>query len=143
MEIRVEEGYPDAIDDIENLFLSLGGFSRKVFDHALMNRVLVISVMAYESNELIGCKVGFSPRPMYFESWVGGVKLAFQGKGLAKKFTQKQHDFCRGKGIKHIETIVAYDNVAMQIVNLKSGMKVIGTFLDVGNELKLKFQKEL
>lgn len=143
MKFKVIEGYPGQVDKIEELFRSFGDFNEKVLEHTLRNRVDVIGVYAYEKDQLIGCKIGFSPRPGYFESWIGCVHLDYRSQGVAKRLALALQERIKDKGYRFLETVTSNDNLPMQLVNLKTGMKVVGTYLDRGNELKLKFQMDL
>lgn len=143
MEYFIEEGYPGRIPELEALFQAIDGFSLRVFDHAILGRPGLVGCYAFDGASLIGCKIGFSPRPLYFESWVGGVLPEYRNKGVASELVKLQHKWCMENGYRYVETIVANDNLPMQIVNLKSGMTVVGAFLDKGSEVKLKFQKSL
>jgi len=143
MEYLLEEGYASQTDQIQTLFLKEGGFSIKVFEHSLKNRPGILNCYAFDDGKLVGAKIGFSPRPQYFESWVGCVATEYHRQGIATQLLQLQHQWCTEKEFRYIETTTASDNIPMQLVNLKGGMKIIGTFLDRGDELKIKFQKPL
>ncbi|MFO6421983.1 GNAT family N-acetyltransferase [Motilimonas sp. KMU-193] len=143
MKLEIVEGYPDQLKGIEALFRSFGDFNEKVLEHSLRNRVGIICVYAYENDLLVGCKIGFSPRLGYFESWIGGVHTDYRSQGIAKKLALALQETLRGKGYRFLETVTSNDNLPMQLVNLKTGMRIVGTFQDRGNELKLKFQMEL
>lgn len=143
MKLEIVEGYPEQLERIEALFRSFGDFNEKVLEHTLTNRVDIICVYAYEDDLLVGCKIGFSPRLGYFESWIGGVHADYRSQGIAKKLAQALQVKIKEKGYRFLETVTSNDNLPMQLVNLKTGMRVIGTYLDRGNELKLKFQMEL
>lgn len=143
MDFSIEEGFTSHIDQIQSLFLELGGFNNQVFEHALNHRPSLVNCYAFEQHKLVGIKIGFSPRPQYFESWAGGVLPAYRRQGVASKLLQLQHGWCLEKGFRYIDTTTANDNIPMQLVNLKNGMQIVGTFLDRGNELKVRFQKQL
>lgn len=144
MNIKIHHGYPENLDEIEALYRSFGDFKAVVVEHILANRKNLLCAFAYsDEGQLIGCKMGFSPRPMYFESAMGGVHQDFQNQGIAKALALELQAEIKAQGFKFMETITANDNLAMQLVNLKTGMKIVGAFQDRGNELKLKFQKEL
>ncbi|UTF59606.1 GNAT family N-acetyltransferase [Gilvimarinus sp. DA14] len=143
MNIQIAEGYPAKMESIESLFRSFGDFNENVIEHSLRNRSDIIGIYAYEKDLLVGCKIGFSPRLGYFESWIGGVHKDYQCRGIATELALALQNKVKEKGYRYLETTTANDNLPMQLVNLKTGMRVVGTYLDRGNELKLRFQLEL
>ena len=111
MKLEISEGYPEQIEVIEKICRSFGDFNEKVLEHSLRGRVDIICVYAYENDLLVGCKIGFSPRLGYFESWIGGVHADFQSQGIAKKLAVALQEKVRAKGYRFLETVTSNDNL--------------------------------
>jgi len=144
MNIIIEEELTEEkLGQIESLFLALGGFSRQVVEHSLSGRPGLVCIYGLIDDEVVGCKLGFSPRPGYFESWMGGVSNKHQGNGIATQLQEAQHNWCTEYGYKYIQTSTGNDNLPMQLINLKSGFKVVGTEIHRGTQFKVLYEKEL
>ncbi len=128
---------------IRSLFESLGGFNETIFERDVMGKPGLLLCYAIINDKIIGCKIGFSPRPGYFESWIGGVSKTHQNAGIATQLQETQHKQCEEMGYKYLTTSTSNKNIPMQIINLKSGYNVIGTHLNRGTELKLLYEKEI
>ncbi len=144
MNIVIEENLPKyRLEQIEAMFLDLGGFNRGVVEHALIDRKGLLCIYAEIDETVVGCKIGFSPRPGFFESWIGGVSSDHQGNGIATKLQNVQHKWCKDFGYKYLQTSTGNENMPMQLINLKSGYKVIGTSIHRGTQFKVLFEKEI
>jgi len=82
MKFRQDEGYPTHIKDIETLSKQIEGFSEKVLEHSLKDRPQILCCYAYDNDELVGYKIGYSPRLSYFESWIGCVHPNYRKQGI-------------------------------------------------------------
>ncbi|PVZ71959.1 GNAT family N-acetyltransferase [Pelagibaculum spongiae] len=141
MNIKLFTELTDEIEtQIEQLFDLCGGYSQRVFDYILCGRD-VLFCMAYQGDMLVATSIGYVTRPGIFESWVGAVHPDYRSKGIGLELQLAQHAHCQGNGIHFIETITSNDNFPMQLINLKTGMKIVGMICDKPDEIKLKFTK--
>ena len=109
----------------------------------LEGRRHILTLLAYEGGQLVAFKLGFMERKYYFESWQGGVVAQMRRRGISSELMERQHAWCAAKGFRIITTITESENVPMTILNLRHGFRIVGTFFDRGQNLKLTLQKRL
>jgi ribosomal protein S18 acetylase RimI-like enzyme len=143
--IRVEaiEGYPDD-DLVENICTILSDqppYPIELFKKKLKHQTRILGCYAYDQQGLVGYKIGYEPRPRYFESWQGAVGLDHRRQGIAERLMNIQHEWCKENNYRIITTITAASNNPMLILNLKAGFMVSGTLLDRGENHQVLLQK--
>lgn len=104
--------------------------------HTVMNYLL-----AYDGDKLVGFKMGFARDNERFYSWSGGVLPEYQNLGVATSLMILQHDWCKQKGFKKIETRTLNKFVDMLRLNLKFGFQIAGTLSSSGDKLKIIMEK--
>lgn len=92
--------------------------------------------------ELAGIKVGFSYQVDRYHSWVGFVRPAFQGRGIARALMHAQHAWARKAGYRLVRTRSFNRFAAMLHLNLSEGFSLVGT-LSQGGPPKLVLTKSL
>ena len=145
MSVRVElaEGYPGKALVAQICSVDEPSFPPDLFAQQLKHQISLFGCYAYDGNELVGYKLGFEPRPRYFESFMGAVRPDRRREGIAARLMEVQHHWCKEQGYRFITTITAASNNAMIILNLKAGFVIAGTLLDRGNNHKVMLQKDL
>lgn len=98
--------------------------------------------LAYEDNQLVGCKLGYERKPGHYYSWLGGVHPDFRGKGIAAELMRRQHAWCGAQGYHHIRTHTYNRWRAMLLLNLRAGFAIIGT-VQGSRGLTIVLEKEL
>lgn len=104
--------------------------------HNTMNYLL-----AYDGDKLIGFKMGFARDNERFYSWSGGVLPEYQNLGVASSLMNLQHDWCKQKGFKVIETRTLNKFADMLRLNLKFGFQITGTISSSGDKLKIIMER--
>ena len=99
--------------------------------------------IALKEQRAIGFKAGFQLQPGVFESWRGGVLESERRLGVASHLMRLQHHWCISHGFHMIKTTTNDDNKAMLNLNLQHGFKVVSTFLNPQNRLKIVQEKKL
>lgn len=138
------EGYPDAasIEQICTL-VSNPESLEAMLEERLKHQKRILCCYAYEGNNIVAYKIGYQPRPKYFESWIGAVAENHRRQGLATKLMNIQHEWCENQGFKIITTVTSANNRAMLIVNLQAGFNISGTLLDRMENYQVHLQKHL
>jgi GNAT superfamily N-acetyltransferase len=103
----------------------------------------VLLLLASVDGRLVGYKMGFRCEPGTFESWRGGVEPEARRQGVARALMERQHDWCAGAGFRFVQTAVSADNVGMLILNLRSGFRITGSYVNRAGVLKLSLEKRL
>ena len=109
--------------------------------HCFGDKRSVLLLLALRGEEPVAFKVGFSDEPGSFESWRGGVVESARRLGLARRLMDQQHKWCANQGFRVIKTTTNGDNPAMLILNLQSGFRVVGTFVNRMNRVKVLQEK--
>lgn len=100
-------------------------------------------LMAYWDGEIAGFKIGYGQDPDLFYSWTGGVLPSYRRKNIARELMHNQHNWCRQKGYKRIETRTRNKFPAMLKLNIDSGFQIVGSFTDTDQTPKIILRKEL
>ncbi|MBT9393992.1 GNAT family N-acetyltransferase [Hymenobacter sp. NST-14] len=79
------------------------------------------------AGQLVGCKLGYERQPGHYYSWLGGVRPAFRGRGLAAGLLGRQHAWAREQGYRAVRTHTYNRWRAMLLLNLRHGFDIIGT----------------
>lgn len=90
----------------------------------------VTAVLAIDDGAPVGFKLGYALNRETFYSWLGGVHPQHRRRGIARALMARQHDDCRARGYRDVQTETLGTNAAMLIANLESGFEVHGTRTD-------------
>lgn len=90
-------------------------------------RTPVLTIMAIDDGQVIGCKLGYERKPGHFYSWLGCVSPACRGRGIAAELMRQQHDWCRQNGYHTIRTQTYNQWRDMLVLNIRAGFDIIGT----------------
>lgn len=116
----------------------------EVIKHEIEFKRNVSILIAYDSNQPVGYKVGFEKSQKRYYSWIGGVVPDYRSKGIAKALMQKQHELAIQWGYKVVVTQTNNSFKSMIILNLKSGFEIRGTMHRFGyEELTIVMEKQL
>jgi len=145
IDIKMLEGYP--VDDIIEKLCTIPSdqppFPVETFERRLKHQRGIFGCYAFDDDMLVAYKIGFEPRPRYFESWMGAVAHEYRRQGLAARLMVEQHKWCTERGYRIISTITDASNRAMLILNLKSGFVIAGTHMDRGENHQVLLQKRI
>lgn len=86
--------------------------------------------LAEADGQWVGFKLAYRRGPDLLYSWLGGVRPAHRGQGIASALTVLQHDHARAWGYAHVETRTRAPNNAMIQVNLRHGFQICGFEVD-------------
>ncbi|MEK7434019.1 MAG: GNAT family N-acetyltransferase [Cyanobacteriota bacterium] len=147
IEFKIEI-YKKLTEDKKSLIMelaknTLGYFDLKKFESKLENHKNFLFLFAYDEKKPVGFKIGYAQDDSVFYSWMGGVEEKYRVLGIASKLMGLQHDYCKEKGFKLIETRTLNKFSGMLSLNLKNGFEIVGTFLDYKNQVKIIMQKKL
>lgn len=105
------------------------------------NKLLII--LTFHHDQIVGYKIGYERKQHHFYSWIGGVHKDYRKQGIASKLMDIQHNWCRERGYKTIQTKTKNKWRSMLILNIKHGYDVIGTYTDNKAEPKIILEKKL
>ncbi len=94
---------------------------------ATANYPVLLVQLACSANRIIGCKLGYEREPGLFYSWLGCVDSNFRGHGIAAELMRQQHDWCRAKGYKTVQTKTYNQWRSMLLLNIRAGFAIVGT----------------
>lgn len=140
------EGKPDEakLKEIEEFYASIfEKIDREKFHRRINEAENLHIVLAFQSNKIVGFKVGYKIAPEKFYSWIGGVDAKFRSRGIAAELMKRQHDWCAPNGFQTIQTKTRNSFKPMLILNIKSGFDIIEVYRDKQNELKIVLEKNL
>ena len=103
----------------------------------------VVIVLCYDSEILVGFKLGYRYNENTLYSWVGGVLPLYRKQGIAKHLMQLQHDFASKKGYEKVRTKSMNRFKPMIILNLKNGFDIIKVYTNDSQQTKIIFEKKL
>lgn len=137
------------IPDLSTL-QSIEGLYKEIFqtiDHnkftLRMTNEKAFSIIALDSDQIIGFKTGYSLDSKTFYSWIGGVLPAYRGRGIADELMKRQHAWCKQNGFQIIRTKTMNRWRSMLILNLKHGFNIIDNYTDEKGEVKIILEKEI
>lgn len=124
---------------------------RSLFGEAFTDEVLVelprrtpaLLLLAMRAEEVVGFKLGHELRAGKFYSWSGGVAPAERGQGLGTRLMRAQHDWCRARGYRRVQTKTKNEWREMLLLNLKMGFQIVGTTADASGGPKIILEKDL
>lgn len=125
---------------IERIF---GRFDAEDFQGVIANHTGFHLILAEIDQKPVGFKLGYTHDQNIFYSWMGGVDPDFRALGLGSELIELQHHWAKEKGFKKIKTKTKNKWKEMLILNLKSGFKVVGTYIDSKGESKIMLEKSL
>lgn len=85
------------------------------------------TLLALDSERVVGCKLGYAWSSNTFYSWLGGVDPAYRGRGIGGELMRRQHDAGRAAGYAAIRTHTYNRWRDMLILNLRHGFEIVGT----------------
>lgn len=103
----------------------------------------LFTVLAFYDGEIVGFKLGYQIDSRKFYSWLGGVKSEFRKHGIAQELMNRQHDWCRKKDFKIVQTKTKNSFKPMLILNIKNGFDIIELQRNDSNEIKIVLEKKL
>ena len=113
-------------------------FKKRIIEHPDL-----ISILAYNKEELIGFKIGYSYNNDTFYSWIGGVKRSFRQKGIATILAENQELIVKQKGYLKLRTKSMNRFKPMMVLNLKNGFDIIQIYTNKIGQTKIIFEKRL
>ena len=146
-EVRAYEGMPDdeVLEGVAQVSVEVfgPGWTVESLREALRGRPRIYTQLALDGDRVVGFKLGYEQRPYYFESWIGGVTASARRRGIADELQRQQHAWCVAQGFRIVTTITSNDNAPMIILNLRHDYRVVGSFFDREDHVKLILQKRL
>jgi GNAT superfamily N-acetyltransferase len=142
------EGYPDEfmLTIIWQLYQEVFETERNKEDFFENVRLFpkLFTVLAFKEEQLIGYKMGYITKPgKEFYSWIGGVRNGFRRQGIAQELMQRQHEWCKRKGLNLIRTNTQNRWKEMLILNIRNGFDIVGTFTDEKGMTRILLEKKL
>ncbi len=113
---------------------ALSLLEKKVFPHTPLQKSIqkklsskenLFSLLAYEDQSLIGCKIGYPLEGNEFYSWYGGVDPSYRKKGYARLMMELQHQELKKRGYKKVITKTRAPYREMLILNLQQGFSIV------------------
>lgn len=95
--------------------------------HYRRHQTSLLTLLAIDKGQIIGCKIGYERKPGHFYSWLGCVSPAYRGRGIAAELLRRQHDWCRQNGYYTIRTQTYNQWRAMLVLNIQAGFDIVGT----------------
>lgn len=94
---------------------------------------LHLALVAEKGGELLGFKVGYqSDKPDTFYSWMGGVRPAFRGKGIATALEEGQERWAKAQGFTTVFFKTRNRFPGMIQFGIKRGFKIVDIHPKVG-----------
>ncbi len=113
------------------------------FLQRIENERNILSLLAYDNQELIAFKIGYQKTDDVFYSWLGAVHQNHRRQGIAEELMRLQHNWCQQQGYKKVQTKTLNQWKSMLILNLKHGFDIIETYRDEKGTLKIVLEKVL
>lgn len=140
------EGFPtqENITILSNLYQSIFEDAQlDFFVKRLQEKENIVSVIAFENQQPVGFKIGYTYNETTFYSWVGGVLPTFRRKGIAKKLAELQEDWVKKHRYKTLRTKSMNRFKPMLILNLKNGFDIKQVYTNDSGQTKIIFEKNL
>ena len=90
----------------------------------------LLFVFCRSNHTLVGFKVGMYAEAYVFDSWRGGVHPNLRRRGIARRLTRMQHNWCRAHGYQRIQTVTNQENEPMLNLNRAMGFSLVRTFVN-------------
>jgi len=93
-------------------------YKKEVFESRL-DGVTWLGLVAEESGDLLGFKLGYEESETCFYSWLGGVLPQARGRGIAKLLLHKQEEWVRSQGYSsiHVKSRNRYRNMLKLLIS--------------------------
>lgn len=140
------EGIPHQkiFDELLHLYNELFEDARlKFFKERIYTKKDIVIVLCYDSDLLIGFKLGYRYDESTLYSWVGGVLNQYRKQGIGKALLQMQHNLASKKGYKKVRTKSMNRFKSMMILNLKNGFDIVKVYTNDSQQTKIIFEKKL
>lgn len=124
-------------------FQVFSGQSREELIHEINTSPRLLTIVAYQNNQVVGYKMGYHRKDGHFYSWLGCVLPTHRGGGVASQLMKLQHDWCRANGYHTIRTMTYNQWRNMLILNIKHGFNIVGLLADKPGEPKIILEKKL
>ena len=102
-------------------------------------------VVAEADGQIVGFKIGYdhgeSSRRFY--SWPGGVHPDYRSQGIGSELIRPQRAHCLNAEFLTIRSKTTNQRQGMLLLNIRHGFRIIGTYLDSRNEVKIILEKPL
>jgi predicted GNAT superfamily acetyltransferase len=99
--------------------------------------------LCYDSEDLIGFKIGYRYDENTLYSWAGGVLSEYRNQGIAGNLMKFQHDKATEKGYQKVRTKSMNRFKSMIILNLKNGFDIKQVYTNDSGQTKIIFEKSL
>ncbi len=103
----------------------------------------LFSVLAYDTETLVGFKMGYPYKDNTFYSWIGGVLPKFRQQGIAIQLALLQEQWAKTNGFTKLRTKSMNRFRAMMILNLKNGFNITNVYTNARGQTKIVFEKPL
>ena len=143
---QIIEGQPsnELLDEILQVYKSIfDDYKIDFFKSRIDKKEDVLIVLCYNSDMLVGFKIGYRYNETTFYSWVGGVLLSFRQKGIAKHLAKLQEENVITKRYSKMRTKSMNRFKPMMILNLKNGFNIVQVYTNDIGQTKVVFEKEL
>ena len=143
---QIIEGQPsnELLDEILQVYKSIfDDYKIDFFKSRIDKKEDVLIVLCYNSDMLVGFKIGYRYNETTFYSWVGGVLLSFRQKGIAKHLAKLQEENVTTKRYSKMRTKSMNRFKPMMILNLKNGFNIVQVYTNDIGQTKVVFEKEL
>ena len=140
------EGQPskELLDEILEVYKSIfDDYKLDFFKSRIHKKEGVLIILCYNSDMLVGFKIGYRYNETTFYSWVGGVLLSFRQKGIAKHLAKLQEENVITKRYSKMRTKSMNRFKPMMILNLKNGFNIVQVYTNDIGQTKVVFEKEL
>jgi predicted GNAT superfamily acetyltransferase len=140
------EGVPNqkVLEELLQLYNELFEDARlNFFKERIYTKEDIIIILCYNSDLLIGFKLGYQYDKNTLYSWVGGVLIEYRNQGIGKELLQMQHNLALRKGYKKVRTKSMNRFKPMIILNLKNGFDIIKVYTNDSQQTKIIFEKKL
>ncbi len=101
------------------------------------------SILAYDTDALVGYKMGYPYDKHTFYSWIGGVLSPYRQRGIAKQLAHLQEHWAKEHGFAKLRTKSMNRFRAMMILNLKNGFNITNVYTNARGQTKIVFEKSL
>lgn len=103
----------------------------------------LLTILAFEDQNLIGFKIGYPYNENTFYSWIGGVLPTYRRLGIASKLAELQEHYAIQSGFKRLRTKSMNTYKPMMILNLKNGFDITKFYSNSKGQTKIVFEKDL
>lgn len=142
------EGSTQITETVEQILSVLikeifGEWDPRWFHSNLMNHPRIYLQIATVDGKPVGFKLGYELDQWCFHSWLGGVLPEYQGLGIAFELMQAQHEWCRARNYRKVQTSTQNRFRNMLSLNIRAGFDVIGYHSSDEGGPKILLEKKL